>query len=68
MIHQDEMVLPAHLAEGVRQMSGQGGGQNITYQIHAIDARGVRDFLRQNGAAVSDTVASQARNFRNRRV
>jgi len=67
-IHKDEMVLPAELAEGVRSNLGggasnknqAGGGQVL---INAVDARGVKRLLSDNGGALTSVLTKQARNF-----
>ncbi len=49
LLHRNEMVLPAHLAENVRNMSGGGGGgstQNI--HVHANDAKSFEKMLSNN--------------------
>ena len=47
LLHKDEMVLPAELAEGVRNMSG-GGGDHYHFHINAWDGRSMGDFVRRN--------------------
>ena len=47
LLHKDEMVLPAELAEGVRNMSGSGGVTNH-FHINAWDGRSMGDFIRRN--------------------
>ena len=51
LLHKDEMVLPADLAEGVRNMSG-GGGNTYHYHIHANDAQGFENMLKRNPGAL----------------
>ena len=51
LLHKDEMVLPADLAEGVRNMTG-GGGNQYHYHIHANDAAGFEGMLRRNPQAL----------------
>jgi phage-related minor tail protein len=56
-LHKDEMVLPAHIANPMRQMAqrgGQGGSQHIT--INANDPRGFKDMLRRNPGALADAM------------
>jgi hypothetical protein len=53
-LHQREMVLPASLADGVREMVGQGGGGRggaVTVHVSAIDGKSTADWLRGGGAA-----------------
>ncbi len=51
LLHKDEMVLPADLADGVRNMSG-GGGNTYHYHIHANDAQGFEGMLKRNPGAL----------------
>lgn len=61
-LHYNEMVLPAHVAEPVRQMAkngGKGGGGEIHhhhYSIQAYDTRGVGDLIRRRGKEISAAV------------
>ncbi len=56
LLHPKEMVLPANLAEGVRNMVGQGdeggpgGGADthVHFHVSAIDAGGVASFFKNN--------------------
>jgi len=67
MIHKNEMVLPASLAQSVRQAAAGGsmGGGNMTnhFYIQAMDARSFEGFLHQNTGAVVRVGASAARSF-----
>ena len=47
-LHRDEMVLPKHVADPMRNMARNGGGGGNTFHFHAIDAGGMRDMLRRN--------------------
>lgn len=54
--HEREMILPAEIAEPVREMVATGGGQRRggdTIHIHAMDARSFEQFLRRNPTALS---------------
>ncbi len=66
-VHKDEMILPAELAEGVRNNIGanskQGQATNAPINISAVDARGVKRLLSDNGGALSGVMRNQARNF-----
>jgi hypothetical protein len=54
-LHAQEMVLPAELANRIRGMAGNGGGGGDTHlHVHAIDAKGVRQFLMDNRDHVAD--------------
>lgn len=57
MVHAREMVMPAHLAEGVRSMvengGPMGGGMNASLTIHAVDAQSVeRLFMKHSDRLV----------------
>lgn len=54
-IHKDEMVLPADLAKGVRNMTSMGGGQRggDTYIIKANDAHSFKQQMRRNPSAIT---------------
>lgn len=66
-VHKDEMILPAELAEGVRQGAAGGASKNqgasSPIYISAVDARGVKRLLSDNGGAVAGALQKQARNF-----
>ena len=67
MIHKNEMVLPAHLAERVRSMSGGGGGDGATH-VHfhgpVFDKKGVERFFDAHQGALLRTLGTAARNGR----
>ena len=65
-LHQNEMVLPAHLADSVRSMSGNGGRSNGDVHLHvsAVDAHSVRRLFENNGSALADALKHQARNLK----
>lgn len=56
-LHYNEMVLPAHVAEPVRQMAkngGNGGGvHHHHYSITMNDAHGVRRLIQKNGSEIA---------------
>jgi hypothetical protein len=58
-LHPKEMVLPAALANRVRNMTGGGGG-GVTVVINATDAKSVRRLLLDNPDALGEAI-SQAR-------
>ncbi len=64
MVHQEEMVLPAPEARGMRKMikDGSAGGGD-TFHIHAMDSKSFHEYLQRNGAAVANVIRGQARNF-----
>jgi hypothetical protein len=51
--HQREMILPADLAENVRNMtSGSGGNMQVHFNVTAIDANGVKKFFQRNNGSI----------------
>lgn len=66
-IHKDETVLPAALAKTYRELAaggGGGGGSNVTLNISAVDAQGVRRLLLDNGPALAEAIGKAARDGR----
>lgn len=64
--HQKEMILPAKYADVIRGMAeGKGGaaGGNVTINIKAMDAKGVRDYFKKNSHTLAPAVRNMARNF-----
>jgi hypothetical protein len=63
-LHEQEMVLPAPLANAVRDMASGGGGSNSNVTIHlsAIDTRSGADFLKQHASTIAQAVKGQIRN------
>lgn len=59
-LHKDEMVLPAHVAEPMRQMAkrgGQsGGGDGMTVYLNTTDARSWSDQLRRDPKALANAL------------
>jgi phage-related minor tail protein len=62
-LHKDEMVLPAHVANPIRDMAKNGGGQGGGGQvhIHANDARSFKDMLRRNPGALAGALKQAGR-------
>ncbi|MBD0543865.1 phage tail protein, partial [Acinetobacter baumannii] len=76
-LHEDEMVLPSQHANTIREMgkalrsgasfgaaeaSDGGGGTNV-FNINAIDAKGVRDFMKKHGRDLAGGLKGYSRNF-----
>jgi hypothetical protein len=70
-LHNNEMVLPATEAQGVRDLianaqrgvkPAMAGGGGDTFVIHAVDARSFKSLLMDNAPAVAGAVRSHARN------
>lgn len=64
-LHEEEMVLPAHIANPMREMlaGGGGAGQPINVSISAVDARSVKQLFMDHGPALADALRKQSRNF-----
>lgn len=63
-LHRDEMVLPKHVADPIRNMArgGGNGGGSANVHIHAMDARSFGSFLKRNPAALRMALAHAGRN------
>jgi hypothetical protein len=61
MLHQNEMVLPAPISQGLQDLIASGGGGH-TININAVDAAGVARLFANNGSAL---VAALNRAMRN---
>ena len=65
-LHKDEMVLPAHIANPMRDMvrgGGAGGGtHHYHYTINAYDRRGLADFVARNGIELGKGLQRLGRN------
>jgi hypothetical protein len=61
-LHQEEMVLPASLANKVRDMTDGGAGNTIHFNISAMDSKDVMRALEKDGA-LRKTMASMMRGF-----
>ena len=73
ILHPREMVLPAHLSEGVQNainggsFGGGGGGGNpiiVNYSVSAMDGASVDRVLRQHGDVIASAVAAKVRDGR----
>lgn len=64
-LHQNEMVLPAHIAQPLRESikgGGVGGGHTYNINVQAMDARGVKSFMMDNQDALVSAMKSAHRN------
>jgi hypothetical protein len=64
VLHRDEMVLPKHVADPIRNMAkgGGNGGGSTHVHIHAMDARSFQGFLKKNPGAMNAALAHAGRN------
>lgn len=67
-VHKNEMILPAHLSDRIRNMTepgkGKGGeGGDVHYHVSAIDAAGVARWFKQNGRAAAAALRYQRKQF-----
>lgn len=65
MIHKKEMILPAPIAEKVRNMTDGGGnsGNNYHFNISALDGNSVKDMFMKNGSVILQALNNQVRNL-----
>lgn len=65
MVHKNETILPAHIAEPLRDMIARGGsgGGGDTIHIHAMDARSFTRFMGDNASALPPAMQKLARQF-----
>lgn len=66
-LHEEEMVLPAPLANAVRDMAANGsgssgGGDIFHFNISAIDTRSGAQFIKEQAAAIAKAVKGEMRN------
>jgi hypothetical protein len=65
MVHKNEMVLPAALADSVRNMTGDGGaGRDLHLHITAVDAKSFAQQLARSDSALSKQIKRSIRDFR----
>lgn len=64
-LHQEEMVLPASIANPLRENLAGGGGMGgaTTINISAVDAKGVKDLFMSHGSSLVDALKKQNRAF-----
>jgi len=62
-LHQEEMVLPADIANPLRDAIAGGGMGGDTYIIHALDAKSFVRFAREQRHVLADAVRASARDF-----
>jgi len=66
-LHAEEMVLPANVANKVRNMSDQpvaaAGGGNVTFNVNAFDSRDVASFFKKHGSSIANALKGPQRSF-----
>jgi len=67
MVHQNEMILPAGISQGLQNMiSGNGGGgagaTPVVINVSAIDSQDVRRFFQSNGGLLVGALNKAMRN------
>ena len=67
MVHQNEMILPANISQGVQAMiSGNGGAgvgaSPVVVNVSAIDSHDVRRFFQSNGSLLVNALNKAMRN------
>jgi phage-related minor tail protein len=66
-LHKDEMVLPAHVANPIRDMAkkgGNGGQGGDHYHFNVMDMRSIADMARRNEHTFANVIKKAARNGR----
>ena len=66
MVHQNEMILPANISQGLQGMiagSGVGaGGSPVVVNVSAIDSQDVKRFFQSNGSLLVAALNKAMRN------
>jgi TP901 family phage tail tape measure protein len=65
MVHKKEMVLPAPLAEKVRNMADPGTSTSPVYNVNisAVDARSFKDMVMRSPEIIAQAIQGQSRNL-----
>ena len=61
MIHKGERIVPAAQNTAPPYTGGNAGGGDTHLHVHAIDARGVKQFFNQHGPLIAKTLSGQVR-------
>ncbi len=61
MVHKDEMILPAHIAQPLKHMA-QGSGSTVNLHVHAVDGESVRRLLLGHGPELAEALTQAHRN------
>jgi hypothetical protein len=66
MVHQNEMILPANISQGLQSMisasGGAGGASPMVINVSAIDSRDVKRFFQSNGSLLVSAINKAMRN------
>jgi hypothetical protein len=68
MLHANEMVLPAHISQGLQSMIGSGGGgasgggATVSFNVSAMDSQSVAKFFQANGNVLVTAINRAMRN------
>jgi hypothetical protein len=65
MVHQNEMILPANISQGLQNMISANGGAGagaVVVNVSAIDSQDVKRFFQSNGSLLVNAVNKAMRN------
>jgi hypothetical protein len=64
MVHQNEMILPANISQGLQNMisAGTGGASPVVINVSAIDSQDVKRFFQSNGSLLVNALNKAMRN------
>jgi hypothetical protein len=65
MVHQNEMILPANISQGLQNMisaNGGAGAGGVVVNVSAIDSQDVKRFFQSNGSLLVNAVNKAMRN------
>jgi hypothetical protein len=66
MVHQNEMILPANISQGLQNMisgsGGTGGASPVVINVSAIDSQDVKRFFQSNGSQLVTALNKAMRN------
>jgi len=65
MVHQNEMILPANISQGLQNMisaNGGAGAGSVVVNVSAIDSQDVKRFFQSNGSLLVNAVNKAMRN------
>lgn len=72
LVHKEEMILPADLANRIRAMTAAPArvrrSTQVNLTINAVDAQSVKRLFNRHGPSLADSLAVQARNFKRIKV